>query len=204
MGALVVVVEDADADPPVSGGAGEAEDVGRVIAAFEVIGEFGGGGFVGESTDLDGPFSGRGGRCGGLHQLDFHFRDAGLPDVEFLGGGEGEIDDSSGNEGTAIGDADERSRARFDVRHAHDRAERESAVGGGHGMHVVDFAVGAAAVVVGRTVPAGESGLGGDGPGIGGERRLSEVGFGAGFFTVLGDCFGGRDVCGRGLRRLGG
>src|ERR1700688_4216471 len=112
LGALVVVVEDADADPPVSGGAGEAEDVGRVIAAFEVIGEFGGGGFVGESADLDGPFSGRGGRCGGLHQLDFHFRDAGLPDVDFLGGGEGEIDDSSGNERAAVGDAEERSRAR--------------------------------------------------------------------------------------------
>src|ERR1700719_1913399 len=61
LGALVVVVEDADADPPVSGGAGEAEDVGRVIAAFEVIGEFGGGGFVGESADLHGPFPGRGG-----------------------------------------------------------------------------------------------------------------------------------------------
>lgn len=58
LGAVVVVVEDADAHPPVSGGTREAQDLGRVIAALEVIGEFGGGGFMGESADLHRPFSG--------------------------------------------------------------------------------------------------------------------------------------------------
>jgi len=32
-------------------------------------------------------------------------------------------------------------------------------VGGGHGVHVVDFAVGTAAVVIRASVPAGETSL---------------------------------------------
>ena len=67
LGAVVVVVEDADADPPVSGRTVEAQDIGRAIAALEVIGEFGGRGFVGESADLYGPFSGGTRSGGGLH-----------------------------------------------------------------------------------------------------------------------------------------
>ena len=55
----MVVAEDADADPPVAGGAGETLDFRRVIAALEMVGQFGGGGFVGESADLHSPFSGR-------------------------------------------------------------------------------------------------------------------------------------------------
>lgn len=186
MGAIVVVVEDADADPPVSGGAGEARDVGRVIAAGEVIGELGGRVLVGESANLYGPFSGRVGRRGGLHQFDFHLGDTGLPNIEFASGGEGEIEDASGNEGAAVGDADECGVSGPDIGDAHDRAERISAVSGCHGVHVVDFAVRSAAVVVGRTIPAGESGFSGEGPGIGGEGGFGEVGFG--FFTGLGSC----------------
>ena len=49
--------------------------------------------------------------------------------------------------GLEIGDAD-------------DGTERIGAMGGGHGVHVVDLAVGSATVVVGRAVPTGESGFG--------------------------------------------
>ena len=54
----MVVVGDADAYPPVAGGAGEGLNFGGVVAALEVIGQFGGLGFVWESADLDSPFSG--------------------------------------------------------------------------------------------------------------------------------------------------
>src|SRR6202040_3362022 len=108
-------------------------------------------------------FSGRGGGCGGLHQFYFYLGDSGLVDVKFFGGRQGEIDDASGNEGAAVGDADQRGGAGLYIRDTHDRTQRIGAVGGGHGVHVVDFAVRSAAVVVGGAVPAGESGFSGDG-----------------------------------------
>ena len=48
------------------------------------------------------------------------------------------------------------------IRHAHDRTQRQRAVRGGHGVHVIDFAVRSAAVVVRRSIPTGEPGFGCD------------------------------------------
>ena len=138
-------------------------------------------------------------RRGGLHQFHFHLGDAGLVDVEFFGGGEREIDDASGNERAAIGDADERGGSSLHISDAHDGAQGISAVSSGHGVHVVDFAVRSAAVVVRRPVPASESGFGGDWTRVGGKGRLGEVGFGGGFFAP------GVDPLGKlGFPRLGG
>jgi len=124
-----------------------------------------------------------------------------------LGGSEREIDDASGNEGAAVGDADESAVSGLEVGDAHDGTERKSAMRGGHGVHVVDFAVRSTAVVVGRAVPAGESGFGGDGLGAGGEGGLGEV-RGFSFFVRLGGkriLFCGGDVgVGPGCSRLGG
>ena len=69
-------------------------------------------------------------------------------------------------------------RAGLYVGDAHDRSQRIRAMRGGHGVHVVDFAVRSAAVVVGRTVPAGESSFGGEGLGAGREGGLGEIGLG--------------------------
>ena len=51
----MIVVENAHANPPVSGRAGEMLNLGGVIAASEVVGKFAGGVFVGESADLHCP-----------------------------------------------------------------------------------------------------------------------------------------------------
>jgi hypothetical protein len=49
-------------------------------------------------------------------------------------------------------------------------------MGGGHGVHVVDLAIRSAAVVVGRSVPTGEAGLGLDRLGAEWDHRFGEVG----------------------------
>ena len=58
-GALPIVIENPHPHPPVPCGTCEVLYFRRVIAALEMVGQFGGGGFVGESADLHSPFSGR-------------------------------------------------------------------------------------------------------------------------------------------------
>ena len=175
----MVVVEDAHADPPVSRGAGEAQHFGGVIAAREMVGELGGCLLVRESADLHRPFPARFKRCGRLHHFYFYLRDARLHHIELARGGERQVNHAAGDERAAVGDADQRGVSGLDVGDAHDRSQGQGAVGGRHGVHVVDFAVRSAAVVVRRAVPAGESSLGGERSGIGGNCGFGDVG---GFF----------------------
>ncbi len=185
MGAVVVVGEDANADPPVSGRTGETQDFRGVIAALEVIGELGCGGFMREAADLDRPFSGSTSGRGRLHQLNLYFGNAGFIHIQLLRGGEGEIEDASGYKGTAIGDADERGSSGLNVGDADDGTQRIRAVSGCHGVHVVDFAVRSATVVVRRAVPAGEPGFRGNRLGVRGKRGLGKVGVGVCVFGCL-------------------
>src|SRR3984957_676965 len=59
LGAVVVVVEHSDANPPTSGGTGEAQYFGGAIAAGEVVGELDRDVFIRETADLHGPLSTR-------------------------------------------------------------------------------------------------------------------------------------------------
>ena len=52
---------------------------------------------------MHGPLAWRCDLGTGFHQFHFDLSDARLPDVDFARGGEGEIDNASGNEGAAIG-----------------------------------------------------------------------------------------------------
>ena len=185
LGAFVVVVEDADANPPASGGAGEAQHLGGAVAAGEVVGELGGNVLVEEAADLHGPLSAGIERSGRRQDFHFHFGGAGLIHVEPAGGGERKIENAAGNERSAIGDAYQRRVRGLEIRDANDGTERQSAMRGGHGVHVVDFAVRSAAVVVRRSIPAGHPGFGGDRSGTRRDRRLGQVGIGGGF-CILG------------------
>src|SRR6185437_983356 len=70
-----------------------------------------------------------------------------------------EIEHSFADEWPAVGDAHNGRGAGFCVRDAHDAVQRQRAMCGGHLIHVIDFAIRAAPVVVGRTVPARKAGL---------------------------------------------
>ena len=178
LGAFVVVAKDAHANPPIAGRAGEAQNFGGAIAAREVPREFSGSIFMGKSANLNGPFSAGSEGSRRLHDFDANFRDTGLIDIELVGGGEREIDDASGDERAAIGDAHENRVICLEIGDAHDRSERQRTVCGGHGVHVVDFAVRSATGVIGRSVPTGESGLRCQRDCAGGNSRFSETGAG--------------------------
>src|SRR5579859_5580010 len=69
-----------------------------------------------------------------------------------------------------------------------------------HGMHIVDFAIGPNAIVVGRPIPAGASSFGFQWLGIGGDERLSEVGAVGGQPVIVRCSFGPRSrLCARGV-----
>ena len=79
------------------------------------------------------------------------------------------------------------------IGHAHDRAQRVGAVRSRHGVHVVDFAIGSATVVIGRAVPTGKSSFRSERLGAGRDRGLGEVG--APFRLLLCPGIGGWFFC---------
>lgn len=157
-----------DADP-VAGGAGELGDFRGGVASHELVFELEGVGLGGEGADLDAPAAGGVGvGAGGWSEgFDADFGDAHAIEAGGLGGGEGEIDDASVDEGAAVGDADDDGLVGGEVGDADGGAHGQGAMGGGHGVVVVDGAVGGFAMGVGGTVPAGEADFGGDGLAVG-------------------------------------
>ena len=67
LGAVLIVIEDAHANPPIAGRAGKARYFGGVISAREMVGEFGCHFFVGETADLNCPLAGRSGTAARFH-----------------------------------------------------------------------------------------------------------------------------------------
>ena len=117
--------------------------------------------------------------------FDLHLGDARAIDADGFCAGERQVKDAAGDEGAAIGDAHDDGLAGREVGHTDGRAQGQRAMRGGEGVLVEDGAVGGLAVAVGRPVPAGEAGLGGDGlafqvvgrqPGLG--SGIGEGGFG--------------------------
>jgi hypothetical protein len=96
---------------------------------------------------------------GFFYYFDFYADDAGLDHVYFAGGGKREVDDSSVDEGAAIGDADVDVFIVSEIRNLEPRIEGKSAMRGGQFFHVEDLSVGGAASMKGRSVPAGDSGF---------------------------------------------
>ena len=86
-----------------------------------------------------------------------------LPDVRLLGRGQREIDNSSFHKGTAIGDSHDGRMPGLEVGDSHRRSQGKSEVGGGQLIHVIDFAIRAAAVVIWSPVPTGFAGFDGKG-----------------------------------------
>jgi hypothetical protein len=136
---------------------------------------FGGALLVGEGSDLNGPAASDIKRRGSLENFEADFCRAGAVDVESLGGGEREIEDAAFNERAAIGNAQHCGMAGLYICYTYDGAEREREVRGGHGVHVVDFAIRAAAIVIRGTIPARHTGLLEDGLGAGGNFDLGIV-----------------------------
>lgn len=157
LGAIMVVAEDTDANPPIAGRTGEAQHFGGAIAPSEVTGEIRGGAFMRESADLHGPFSTRVKRNRRLHHFDANLRDTRLIDIDLTGGCKREVDNASGNERAAIGNAHESGMICLEIGYAHNRSERQRTVRGGHGVHVIDFAVRPASRVIGRPIPTRKS-----------------------------------------------
>ena len=141
LGALLIVVEDTNTDPPVTSRTGKAKHLGRVIAAGEMIGELRCDFLVRESADLDGPLAGRSGTGAGFHQFHFDLSSARLPNIELMGSGEGKVDNAAGDERTSIGDANQRGVSGLGIGDTHYGSQRESAMGRRHGVHIVDFTV---------------------------------------------------------------
>jgi len=105
LGALAVVVFDANAYPPVAGRAVVAENFRGVIALGYMIGDFGGGFVLSEATDLYSPASSGIQWCRGFQDFDVDRGNSGTPNIYFLGGCEGEIKNSSLDKRAAVGDA---------------------------------------------------------------------------------------------------
>jgi len=153
-----------------SGGAGEAEDElarvggagrgdeGRVAGGVAGAQAFDAGVRKGraELDDVIGVGIGVG---EGGDEVEVDGGDAGADEVDGAGGGAGEVDDAVVDEGAAIVDADLDFAMVGGVGDADERAEGEGAMGGGEGVHVVDFAGGGGAAVIGDAVPGGESGI---------------------------------------------
>ena len=189
LGPGVVIVAHAHANPPIPGGTGEAQDFGGAIAARQMPRQSGGFVLVVEPADLHCPFAAYLKRGWGFEDFEFYRGHARAPELNFARCGERKINHPAGNKRPAIGDAHQYRLPVSCVGDAHDRAQRQSAVGGGHCVHVVDFAVRAAAVVIGRAIPTGQTGLGREHRGTFWNLRFRQVrrrGLGvAGFWSVL-------------------
>ena len=176
LGAGAVVVQDSDADPPGADRAAEAGDLGGVITAGEVVGEFGGFFFVIEAANLHRPAPALVERYGRAQDFKFDGCDARLPDVDFFRGGIGEIDEAAFDEGATISNADHGGVSGLDVGDAHHRSQRQGEMSRREGVHVINLAVGSVAVVIGSAIPAGDSGLD--------QQRLGISGNLGGFFAL--------------------
>src|SRR5690348_9212685 len=107
-----------------------------------------------ERTDLNFPFSAaiNWGWC----REDVHLdpRRAGLPYIHCFRSSERKVEHPFADEWPAIGDAHNGRGAGLCVRDAHDTIQRQRAMRGGHLIHVINFAIRAAPIVVWRAVPA--------------------------------------------------
>ena len=149
--------EGSDADP-VAGDSFEVDDTGPGILTLQTIAKFVGGSGVVEGADLHAPAAlSRGGRHTQHVQTDV--RGSGSPDAGFKGGGTRQVEHAAGNEGAAVGDGDDDGLARGQIGDSCDGAERERAMSRGHGVLVVNLAIGSAGVVVRSAIPAGDSDL---------------------------------------------
>ena len=85
------------------------------------------------------------------------------PDVNGFGGSQRKIDHPADNKRPAVGDAHDDRLAGSEVGHPHQRIHGQRAMRCGGGIHIVDTPVGAAPVVVRRSIPTGQSLLDKDG-----------------------------------------
>ena len=86
-------------------------------------------------------------------------RDAGPDECDGFGRCMREIDDAVLDEGATVGDTDFDGFVVAEIDHAHPGPEGQGTVRGGELFHIVDFAVGGGAAVIGMSVPAGEPGF---------------------------------------------
>src|SRR5215471_13263074 len=98
MGALAVVVLHADAHPPGTYRAAEADHLGGAIAARQMVGEVGGGMLFVEAADLHRPSSALVERNGALEHFKSHRGGARLPHVYLFGGSHRQVNDAAFNE----------------------------------------------------------------------------------------------------------
>jgi len=175
LGTLAIVVQYTYSHPPVSGRTGKLQDLRRLIAALETAGKIGRAPFIDERSNLDAPAATGIEGGGGLEHFKPNHGGAGEIDIERFGGSKRQVEDATFDKRAAISDTQQSGAAGLDVGDTHDGAKRQREVGRGHGVHVVDLAIRAAAIVIWRSVPTGGAGLLEDGLGIGrdGNFRLS-------------------------------
>ena len=158
-GALAVVIENTYPHPPISNGAIEAQYSGRVVTPGEAVGQLRSGVFIAECAYLHCPASPDVQRSGSFEYFQTNHGDARPPNVYLFGRSKRKVEDASGNKRPAIGNANQGRIAGLEIGYAHDGTQRQSAMGRRHGIHVINFSVGAAPVIIGRTIPTGETGL---------------------------------------------
>ena len=91
--------------------------------------------------------------------VDADFGDAGFDHIEFLCSAEREVQDSAGDQGAAIVDAELEGSAVADVGDADNGAQREFTVRGRQAVHIEDLAIGGLATVKLMCVVGGEAHL---------------------------------------------
>ena len=100
-----------------------------------------------------------GGSGGNRKYVEADLGDTGADERDGNGRGMRKIDDAVVNEGSAVGDADVDRFVVREIDDAHPGSERQRAVRGSEGFHVVDLAVGGGASVIRMSIPTGESGF---------------------------------------------
>jgi hypothetical protein len=106
-----------------------------------------------KSADLYSPLSTRIQGQRRSKQLNADFSSASANQANFFRRGPREVNDTAFYKWPTVGDADNHRLSRTQICNSHNRAERECAVRGSQRVHVVDFAIRSAAIVIGGAIP---------------------------------------------------
>lgn len=142
---------------PVAGRTGKFDDIGGWVLALQMIAEFGSGVAIRKDTNLHAPLTAAVEWLGRFQYIHTHASDPGAAHAGFGCRAAGEIDHTTGNKRPAIGYGDDGRLAGCQVGDAGNRSQRQSAVGRGHRILVVDLAIGGAAVVIRFAIPTGDA-----------------------------------------------
>jgi len=156
---LAIVVLHSHPDPPIADWTAETQDFRRLITARQVVGKLARSMLFLKRPDLHCPAPAICQRCRSFQNLYPHHGNARSPNIDLLGGRLREIQDSTRDKWTTIGDAYDHRVSSLHIRDAHDAFQRQRSMSSGHGVHVINFAVRGLSLVVRTTVPTRETSL---------------------------------------------